>query len=79
MLLTFMRETSYIILRIIHFGSVIWIFLRKIQVLIYNEPIKQDKNLKKISDLDIIRIRTKNGGQRIWEKEQHTRQSIKAK
>ena len=45
----------------------------------YNEPIKQDKNLKKISDLDIIRIRTKNGGQRIWEKEQHTRQSIKAK
>ena len=32
----------------------------------YNEPIKQDKNLKKISDLDIIRIRTKNGGQRIW-------------
>ena len=49
------------------------------QTLYYNEPIKQDKNLKKISDLDIIRIRTKNGGQRIWEKEQHTRQSIKAK
>ena len=45
----------------------------------YNEPIKQDKNLKKISDLDIIRIRTKNGGRRIWVKEQHTRQSIKAK
>ena len=25
----------------------------------YNEPIKQDKELKKISDLDIMKIRTK--------------------
>ena len=46
----------------------------------YNEPINQDKKLKKISDLDIMKIRKKKKRRsKLWESEQHIQQSTRAK
>ena len=47
---------------------------------VYNEPINQDKKLKKISDLDIMKIRKKKKWRsKLWESEQHIQQSTRAK
>ena len=55
--------------------TALWEQLRK-----YNEPIKQDKELKKISDLDIMKIKQKKKRRsKLWESEQHIQQSTRAK